>query len=235
MSLIDTISKKFMDKGRPVVITDSDVYKALSVVMDPDLGRDIVSLGFVRNLVIGKDNSISLDVNLTTPACPVKDLLKAQAVSALESIPGAGKISVQMTAVRAQKKSEAATEVSSSLARVENIIAVAAGKGGVGKSTTSVSLAYALKQLGAKVGILDADIYGPSIPLMTGAAKPTEMQGKMISPPECDGIKVVSISMFSSPEQAQILRGPMAGNVVKQFLTQVAWGELDYLIIDYPP
>ncbi len=128
-----------------------------------------------------------------------------------------------------------ATAAPAGLAGVKNIIAVAAGKGGVGKSTVSVNLAYSLRKTGAKVGIMDADIYGPSIPTMVKIDTDPQTNGNVITPPEAGGIKFVSIAMFSQAGDANILRGPMAGNVAKQFLTQVDWGELDYLIIDYPP
>lgn len=127
------------------------------------------------------------------------------------------------------------TNKSSALAGVKNILAVASGKGGVGKSTTAVNLAYCLSQKGAKVGLLDADIYGPSLSIMTGVSDPQHLDGNRLVPPQVHGIKVISISMFSSHDKAQILRGPMAANFVNQFLTNVDWGELDYLIIDYPP
>ncbi len=121
------------------------------------------------------------------------------------------------------------------LSGVRQIIAVASGKGGVGKSTSAVNLAYCLIALGYKVGLLDADIYGPSLAIMTGVGNPEEMQGALVVPPIHQGIKMISVAMFASASSAQILRGPMAGNMIKQFLTNVAWGELDYLLIDYPP
>lgn len=233
MGFISTITgkKKVEAMSR---ITEESINKALSSVIDPDLHKDIVSLGFVRNILI-KGNEVSLEVNLTTPACPMKDLLKKQAYEALEEIPGIGDIKIKMTAVPSQQPKTTNEKSASPLAQVKNIIAVAAGKGGVGKSTTSLNLAKALSMTGAKVGLLDADIYGPSMALMTGTGKPTEMQGDLVVPPESGHIKVISVSMFTEKDQAQVLRGPMIGNLVKQFLTQVAWGELDYLIIDYPP
>lgn len=139
---------------------------------------------------------------------------------------------------KAQVKSKTANvgaQSGQALAQVRNIIAVASGKGGVGKSTSAVNLAYSLARAGKKVGLLDADIHGPSLPLMTRVGKPQEMLGDLIVPPLQDGIKIVSIEMFGSVNTAHIMRGPMAANMVKQFLTNVAWGELDYLLIDYPP
>jgi ATP-binding protein involved in chromosome partitioning len=145
--------------------------------------------------------------------------------------------STPLPAVPKAKTSATAPHVAGThaLAQVKNIIAIASGKGGVGKSTTAVNLAYFLASTGKSVGLLDADIYGPSLPLMTGAGKPQEMQGSLVVPPLRDGIKMISVAMFASAESAQIMRGPMAGNMVKQFFTHVAWGDLDYLLIDYPP
>lgn len=137
--------------------------------------------------------------------------------------------------VRSQPVSAQQLGEQSALAGVKNILAIASGKGGVGKSTTTVQLAFALAKQGYRVGIVDADIYGPSIPLMTGVKNPEYMEGSLVLPPSQAGIKIISVSMFASAGQAHILRGPMAGNMVKQFLTQVKWGELDYLLIDYPP
>ena len=159
-------------------ITDDRVKAALRSVIDPDLHKDIVTLGFVKNIEIlaGK---VKVEVELTTPACPVKDLLKKQAEDALRTIDGVSQVEVVITAQTRGAKI-ATPNVQSSLGRIKNIIAVASGKGGVGKSTTSVNLAYALAKPGAKVGILDADVYGPSIPLMTKVGMPSESQGDMI-------------------------------------------------------
>jgi ATP-binding protein involved in chromosome partitioning len=233
--MFTNVTKKFKKTDGPIEsLTDAAILKALGKVMDPDLHKDIVTLGFVRNIKI-QGNDVSFDVNLTTPACPVKELLKAQCVEAVNAIPGVGKVAVTMTAVSREPKTAPAEVGTSPLARVKNIIAVASGKGGVGKSTTAINIARALAKRGAKVGVMDADVYGPSIPHITKVASPTEMRGNLMVPPTKDGIKMVSVSMFASAGSAQILRGPMAGNVAKQFLTQVDWGDLDYLIIDYPP
>lgn len=232
MSLIKSMQEKIL--GRPSTITEDLVRSALSSIMDPDLGKDIVSLGFVRNVSIaGQD--IKLDINLTTPACPVKDAIKSQAEVALKNLPNVGQVSVNMTATTRGQITQAGSPIAASLGQVRNIIAVASGKGGVGKSTTAVNLAYALASRGSKVGLLDADVYGPSIPHMTRPDAPMQSNSNLINPPLADGVKIMSIGLFAGGEKATILRGPMVSGVIKQFLTQVNWGELDYLIIDYPP
>ena len=244
MSIFRGISEKII-KNRSVIppVTQELVLEQLKNVIDPDLHKDIVSLGFIKKLKIESKKqgvSIKFDLQLTTPACPVKDELKKQCVDVLRKIPGVYEVLVELTAKDHEKDPRIKPrskerEAKSGLSQVKNIIAVASGKGGVGKSTTAVNIARSLAALGAKVGVLDADIYGPSIPTMMKVAKPNSMDGNFVIPPTEQGIKVISVPMFSKPEKAQILRGPMAGNLVKQFLTQVAWGALDYLIIDYPP
>jgi ATP-binding protein involved in chromosome partitioning len=218
------------------LVTEAAVKAALANVVDPDLHKDIVALGFVTQIDIQGDK-VAVVVNLTTPACPVKEKLKAECETELLKIPGVAKADVTMTATATRPAASTATPVSiPSLAGVKNIIAVASGKGGVGKSTSAVNLAFALAKSGAKVGLLDADVYGPSVPKMVKITRPASMVGEStIVPPEADGVKVISSAMFSTGDRAQILRGPMAGNVAKQFLTNVEWGELDYLVIDYPP
>lgn len=237
MGLFTSVKDKLSGTGRGGLppLTEAMVKEALSVVHDPDLHKDIVTLGFVRNIVI-KGASVSLEVNLTTPACPVKEQLKSQCETELRKIPGVEDVQVTMTATtRASTAGNATIATNPSLAGVRNIIAVASGKGGVAKSTTAVNLAYALAKTGSKVGLLDADVYGPSIPRMVRITKGASGESQTITPPEADGIKVISVAMFAQGDRASILRGPMAGGIIKQFLTQVQWGELDYLIIDYPP
>jgi ATP-binding protein involved in chromosome partitioning len=232
MSLIKSMQEKIL--GRPSSITEDMVRSALSSIMDPDLGKDIVSLGFVRNVVIS-GTDIKLDINLTTPACPVKDSIKTQAEVALKNLPNAGTVSVNMTATTRGQVTPAGSPIAASLGQVKNIIAVASGKGGVGKSTTAVNLAYALAARGSKVGLLDADVYGPSIPHMTRPDAPMQSNSNLINPPMAAGVKIMSIGLFAGGDKATILRGPMVSGVIKQFLTQINWGDLDYLIIDYPP
>lgn len=242
MGIFKSVTEKLTGKGQAspppgsLGLNEESVRQALRNVEDPDLHRDIVTLGFLTRIEI-KGGRVSVDVNLTTPACPVKDLLRSQCETELKKIPGVESVDVTMTANVKGAPTAAATSATEnkSLAGVKNIIAVASGKGGVGKSTTAVNLAYALAQSGAHVGLLDADVYGPSIPMMTRAGTPSAGQDNMVSPPMVDGIKVISIAMFSSGNKATILRGPMAGGVIKQFLTQVQWGNLDYLVVDYPP
>ncbi|MEN9836275.1 MAG: Protein mrp [Pseudomonadota bacterium] len=235
MGLFSSVKDKLGGGGTRSGITEAQVKEALAKVQDPDLHQDIVALGFVRNIVINGDK-VAVEVNLTTPACPVKEQLKAQCETELKEIPGVAQVEVTMTATTRAPQRDSNAAVVPALAQVKNIIAVASGKGGVGKSTSAVNLAYALARTGSKVGLLDADVYGPSIPRMVRITQLAEEGGpNVIIPPLADGIKVISVGMFTQASDATILRGPMAGSVIKQFLTQVQWGELDYLVIDYPP
>lgn len=215
----------------PMAVTEAQVLDALRVVQDPDLHRDIVSLGFVKDVQID-GGSIRFKIELTTPACPVKDLLKQQAQDAVSALPGVAAVEVEMTArVRSHSGPQEAL-----IPGVKQCIAIASGKGGVGKSTVSVNLAIALAQKGARVGLLDADVYGPSIPMMMGCAgeRPITAEGK-IQPIEKHGIKMMSLGFLLEDGQAVMWRGPMVAGTVKQLLEEVAWGELDYLLVDLPP
>lgn len=215
-------------------ITEQQVLDALRVVEDPDLHRDIVTLGFVKDIKIC-DGNVAFKVELTTPACPVKDLLKMQAHDAVAALPGVTQVAVEMTAqVRGQKRT--GQEL---IPKVRHVIAVASGKGGVGKSTCAVNLAVALAQMGAKVGLMDADIYGPSLPMMMGVDKKPLLKdtpdGPKMIPVACHGVLMISLGFLLDPDKAVIWRGPMVAGTVRQLLADVMWGEQDYLIVDLPP
>lgn len=211
--------------------TQEQVLEALRVVQDPDLHRDIVSLGFVKNIHIEGGN-VSFTVELTTPACPVKELLKSQSEEAVAAIPGVTDVQIEMTAQVRQRQ----TQQEDLVPQVRQIIAIASGKGGVGKSTVTVNLAVALAQQGASVGLMDADVYGPSIPMMTGTTgtAPLTRDSKII-PVERFGVKMMSLGYLLQEGQAPLWRGPMVAGTVKQLLGDVSWGELDYLLVDLPP
>ena len=212
--------------------TEEAVRNALTVVMDPDLGRDIVSLGFVKNVKID-GGRVAFDVELTTPACPVKEDLKRQAHAAVLALEGVDQVDVTMTA---QVRGATPAQGNNPAPGVKNIIAVGAGKGGVGKSTVSVNIALALLASGAKVGLMDADVYGPSVPKMLGNSEsPTGRSQHDIDPNEAYGLKLMSMGLLLDPDKPMIVRGPIVHSVVKQFLGDVQWGELDYLIVDLPP
>ena len=215
---------------------EQDVLDALRVVHDPDLHRDIVSLGFIKDLRVEPTGAVAFTINLTTPACPVKDDLRDQARLAVARLPWVTEVQVQLTANTAVARGQgSATPL---IPRVKNVVAVASGKGGVGKSTTSVNLAVALAQTGASVGLLDADIYGPNVPLMMGLKEKPEItgaQGGAIDPVVAYGIKLVSIGFFLDESKPVIWRGPMVHGAIQQFLRDFDWGDLDYLVIDLPP
>jgi len=217
-----------------MALVDRDaVLNALRVVVDPDIRKDIVSLGFVKDLTIA-DGRASFTIELTTPACPVKDQMRDQAVAAVRAVPGISDVKVQLTAkVRSATFSEAGRPP---IPGVKNVIAVGAGKGGVGKTTVSVNLALALARCGSRVGILDGDMYGPNVPIMLGLNN-TQMgtDGQRIVPAEKYGIQVVSIGFLTNDDAPIIWRGPMLHQAIQQFFREVAWKDLDYLIIDMPP
>jgi len=209
------------------------VLDALRVVNDPDLRRDIVSLGFIKDLSI-TDGHVSFAIELTTPACPVKDQLREQATAAVRALPGVTAVDVRMTA---NVRSVSAPEMGRPpLPGVKNIIAVGAGKGGVGKTTVAVNLALALARCGGRVGILDGDIYGPNVPIMLGlSGTQLTTDGKQIVPAEKHGLQVVSMGFLTSDDAPVIWRGPMLHGAIQQFFREVAWKDLDYLIVDMPP
>jgi ATP-binding protein involved in chromosome partitioning len=214
---------------------EQEVLDALRVVQDPDLHRDIVSLGFIQHLDIADPGAVKFNINLTTPACPVKDELRDQARMAVSRLPWVTEVQVTMTANTAAARGQGQT--TPLIPRVKNVVAVASGKGGVGKSTTSVNLAIALSQTGASVGLMDADIYGPNVPLMMGLKDRPQVQGEegRIQPVLRYGIKLVSIGFFLDESKPVIWRGPMVHGALQQFLRDFEWGELDYLVVDLPP
>lgn len=211
-------------------ITREAVLAALRHVQDPDLATDVVTLGFVRDLSTDGDR-VSFTLELTTPACPVKGLLERQARDEVLKVPGVREVRVKMShRVRA-----AGVPPGQDAPQIKNTVAVSSGKGGVGKSTVAVNLALALTQSGARVGLLDADVYGPNVPMMMGArGLPGMFEGRII-PVVAHGTRMISIGFFVQEEDAAILRGPMLSSTIKQFLFDVEWGELDYLVIDLPP
>ncbi len=221
-----------MNGEQLVDLTKENVLQCLKKVVDPDLHRDIVTLGFVKNLEIrGKD--VQFRMELTTPACPVRDQFKADAERAIRSgIKDVGAIAIEMTSNVVSHSNERKESI---IPGVKNTIAVASGKGGVGKSTVAVNLAVSLAMEGAKVGLVDADVYGPSAPLMFGITEKPRMKNEKLLPLERHGVKVMSIGFLVDPMQAVIWRGPMASGAVKQFISDVSWGELDYLVFDLPP
>lgn len=211
--------------------TQEEILQALSHVKDPDLGRDIVSLGFIKDIKICGDQA-SFTIELTTPACPVRDQMKEQARHFVTSLTDIKQVEIKMTS---QVRSTPSEQKDQLIPLVKNVIPVASGKGGVGKSTVSANLAIALSKLGARVGLMDADVYGPSIPTLMGATEmPRQENGKII-PPVCYGVKIISMAFFVPKGEAVIWRGPMLAKTIDQFLGVVDWGELDYLIVDLPP
>ncbi len=217
-------------------MTRDEVIAALSHIKDPDLHKDIVSLGFVKKVEI-TDHKVDIEIQLTTPACPVRDDMKSQAVEEVRKLGFRGDVKVDMTSQVVGHSNQVREQI---LPGVKNTIAVASGKGGVGKSTVAVNLAMALAADGAKVGIVDADVYGPSLPLMLGVTERPETEKIdenrfKIFPVEKFGIKMMSIGFLVDTETPMIWRGPMASGAVKQFLTDVVWDDLDYMIFDLPP
>ena len=217
-------------------MTKEKVLEALSNVQEPDLGKDLVTLNMIKDIEI-EGNYVTFTVVLTTPACPMKDMIKNACVNAIKLLVNKeATVNVKFTSNTTTKR----TDEGAVLPKVKNIIAVVSGKGGVGKSTVAANLALALSEGGAKVGLMDADIYGPSVPIMFGVRgeRPIMMdiEGKgMIIPLEKFGIKLMSIGLLVDEKNAVVWRGPMASSAIKQFVTDVYWDELDYLVVDMPP
>src|SRR6186997_183690 len=217
-------------------MTTEKILEALSNVQEPDLGKDLVTLNMVKDIEIS-GNNVSFTVVLTTPACPMKDMINNACVNAIKILVNKeANVKVNFTSNTTTKR----TDPGSVLPKVKNIIAVVSGKGGVGKSTVAANLALALSQGGAKVGLMDADIYGPSVPIMFGlrGERPmmVDIEDKgMIVPLERFGISIMSIGFLVDEKNAVVWRGPMASSAIRQFVTDVFWGELDYLVVDMPP
>src|SRR5712691_11728443 len=213
--------------------TPQQVLDVLATIQDPDLGRDVVSLGMIKELDVSPQGKVSFTFELTTPACPVRDRFKTQAQDLVGDIPGVSEVEVRMTAnVRQAFMRPKPSEI---LPGVKQTIAIASGKGGVGKSTVAVNVAAALRKAGADVGLLDADIYGPSVPAMTGSRTVPEQVNGQLRPIDAHGLKVMSFGHIYPGDQPTIYRGPMVGKAIEAMMTQVDWGRLDYLVIDLPP
>jgi ATP-binding protein involved in chromosome partitioning len=212
-------------------LTEGAILDALRTVQEPELGRDIVTLDMVKSIAID-GTSVAFTIELTTPACPLKDEIETNARAALVPL-GVQEIAISWGAMVRRASPRQNEQL---VPGVKNIVAVASGKGGVGKSTVSVNLAVALAQAGATVGLLDADITGPNIPLMMGVeGQPTASPNNKIVPLERYGVKTISIQFFVPEGQPIVWRGPLVGGAIQQFLRDVDWGELDYLVIDLPP
>jgi ATP-binding protein involved in chromosome partitioning len=213
-----------------VAVSKEQVLEQLRTVLDPEVHKDIVTLNMIKGVEVN-GSRVRVHVELTTPACPLKEQIKGDVERAVRRLPGVEQVELEWSAQ--VRSSRPASQV---LPQVKNVVAVGAGKGGVGKSTAAVMLAYGLHRSGAAVGLMDSDVYGPSIPTMVGieGEKPT-VSGNMIVPPVAGGVKIMSIGFMVDRDKPLIWRGPMAHGVIKQFLEQVDWGELDYLIVDLPP
>lgn len=210
--------------------TKEVVLQALGTVQEPDLGQDLVTLNMIRNLEVSGDK-VSFTVMLTTPACPLKGKIEADCRNALKTVEGVGSVDIKMDSdVPNDGRMRGLVNTP-----IRNAIAIGSGKGGVGKSTVSVNVAVALAKAGARVGLMDADIYGPNTPTMLGVEKLPQPNGPRIIPAEAYGIKMVSMGLLVKPGQPLIWRGPMLNSAIRQFLGDVEWGELDYLIVDLPP
>jgi ATP-binding protein involved in chromosome partitioning len=211
-------------------ITEQSVLAALSKVQEPELHKDLVTLNMIHDLQIEGDK-VSFTVMLTTPACPLKNQIERESRQAVLTIPGVNSVEIKLDSnVPADGRSRGLLQLP-----IRNAIAIASGKGGVGKSTVAVNIAVALAQQGARVGLLDADIYGPNVPTMMGVERLPAPQDQKLIPAEAYGVKMMSIGFLVKPNQPLIWRGPMLHSAIRQFLTDVNWGELDYLIVDLPP
>lgn len=215
----------------PANVTTEQVRDALRTVQEPELHRDLITLDFVRDIQV-RGIDVSFTVTLTTPACPLKDQIRTESEQAVRTlVPGVGKIEIGFDArVRADKRIEEKIKLP-----IKTIVAVGSGKGGVGKSTVAANLAVALAQSGASVGLLDADIYGPNIPTLMGVNELPPPKGETLAPAEAHGVRLMSMGFLIGEEEALVWRGPMIHGALRQLLSDVAWGELDYLVVDLPP
>ena len=223
--------------GKSTRVTQDMVLGALKTVQEPELHRDLVTLNMVKDIEIN-DGDVRFTITLTTPACPMRNQIESEARAAVEKVPGVNQVAVNFDAkVRADNRIAGKLDVP-----IKNIVAVGSGKGGVGKTTVSVNLAVALAQMGAKVGILDADIYGPNVPIMLGVDSLPPLTSEQMTPAFAHGVEIMSIGFLVPDGEALIWRGPMLHKAISQLFTDVAWGVpsgarggLDYMIVDLPP
>lgn len=218
------------------MLSTESILEVLKPVQDPELQKSLVELNMIRNVSV-KNGNVSFTLVLTTPACPLREFIREDCEKAVKKLDGVESVSIEITAETPQQKPLPDRQ---SVNQVKNIIAISSGKGGVGKSTVSVNVAVALAQMGAKVGLLDADIYGPNVPTMLGLNDvPIEVEkspdGDVLQPAFNHGVKMVSMGFLIDPDQPVMWRGPMLNGIIRQFLYQVNWGNLDYLIVDMPP
>src|SRR6187200_2332958 len=213
-------------------VEQASVLEALKIVRDPDLNRDIVSLGFIKGLTID-GGRVAFTIELTTPACPVKDQMRDQARAAVMQLPGVSAVDVNLSA--RVREAVSADGPRQTIPGVKNVIAVGAGKGGVGKTTVAVNLAIALAKCGGRVGIIDADIYGPNVPIMLGMKTQLITDGQKIVPAEKYGLQIISMGFLTGDDAPIIWRGPMLHGALQQFFREVRWTDLDYLVVDMPP
>jgi ATP-binding protein involved in chromosome partitioning len=219
-----------MFNNKKTSVTEQQVLAALGKVQEPELHKDLVTLNMIHDLKIASDQ-VSFTIMLTTPACPLRNQIEAQARAAVASLPGVSSVEIKMAAnVPNDGRARGLLELP-----IRNAVAIASGKGGVGKSTVAVNVAVVLAQSGARVGLLDADIYGPNVPTMMGVDRLPPVEGDKLVPAEAYGVKLMSIGFLVKADQPLIWRGPMLHSAIRQFLTDVSWGELDYLIVDLPP
>jgi len=215
------------------VPSKDEILNVLSAIKDPDLGRDVVSLGMIKDLDVSEQGRVSFTFELTTPACPVRDRFQNLARQLVSDIPGVTSVDLKMTAqVRAAFNGRSP---SAAIPGVKHVIAVGSGKGGVGKSTVAVNLAASLRLAGARVGLLDADIYGPSVPGMLGVTAQPQVREQRLVPLEAYGMQVISIGLLAGSDKAMVWRGPLVSRAIEQMLGDVWWDELDYLVVDLPP